>query len=86
MKKKLQIGVAGLALLLTGAAIGQKVSPGRHPNLAAAQNHIGMALNKISAAQAANEWDMNGHAAKAKQLLEQADSEIKQAAETANHK
>jgi hypothetical protein len=36
------------------------------------------------AAQKANEWDMRGHAQKAKELLEQANSELKQAAEAAN--
>ena len=30
------------------------------------------------------EWDMNGHAHKAKELLDQANREIKMAAETAN--
>ena len=42
------------------------------------------AFNKITAAQTANEWDLGGHAAKAKDLLEQADKELKLAAETAN--
>ena len=86
MKKKLQVGITGIALLLAGSAIAQRVNPGRHPNLSAAQNHIGMALQKMSAAQQANEFDMGGHAAKAKQLLEEADREIKEAAVTANHR
>jgi hypothetical protein len=34
--------------------------------------------------QQANEWDMSGHAAKAKELLDQASHELKQAAESAN--
>jgi len=42
---------------------------------------------RISAAQRANESDMNGgHAAKAKQLLDQADVQIRLAAEAANRK
>lgn len=57
---------------------------GRHPNLAAAQRFLDQAFQKITAAQEANEFDMNGHAAKAKELLEQADKELKQAAEAAN--
>jgi hypothetical protein len=36
------------------------------------------------AAQQANEWDMKGHAQKAKELLEQANREIKAATEAAN--
>jgi len=79
-----------MTLLLATAALAQKpaenVSPKRHPNLAAAQRLVDQAFNKISAAQQANEWDMNGHAAKAKQLLDQANSELKLAAEAANRK
>jgi len=55
-----------------------------HPNLAAAQRHLDQAFEKINAAQAANEWDMDGHAAKAKDLIDQASRELKAAAETAN--
>ena len=35
-------------------------------------------------AQQANEWDMDGHAAKAKELLDQVNRELKLAAEAAN--
>ena len=54
-----------------------------HPNLQAAHKLLGEALEKINAAQKANEYDMDGHAAKAKELLEQAQGELKQAAEAA---
>jgi hypothetical protein len=67
------------------AQMGQNVSGHRHPNLAAAQRLCEQAFEKISAAQSANEFDMDGHAAKAKDLLEQANRELKQAAEAANH-
>ena len=60
------------------------VSPALHPNLAAAQRFVERAINKISVAQRVNEFDMNGHAAKAKALLDQAFVEIKLAAEAAN--
>jgi len=40
---------------------------------------------KITAAQAANEWDTDGHAAKAKELLDEVNNELKLAAEAANH-
>jgi hypothetical protein len=63
----------------------RNVSPGRHPNLAAAQRLTAQAYQKVSDAQQANEWDMQGHAAHAKQLLDQASNELKQAAEAANH-
>jgi hypothetical protein len=36
------------------------------------------------AAQRANEWDMQGHAQKAKELLDQVNAELKEAAGAAN--
>jgi hypothetical protein len=81
------------AVLLVGGIAGgiaiaeqpaQNVSKGRHPNIAAAQNFSEKAYEKISAAQQANEWDMQGHAKKAKELLEQVNAELKQAAQAAN--
>lgn len=62
----------------------QNVSPKRHPNLAAAQRLTAQAFNKITAAQQANEFDLAGHAAKAKELLDQANEELKKAAEVSN--
>jgi hypothetical protein len=80
---------AGLGMSVVGAydalsAPAQNVSGKRHPNLAAAQRLAGQAFDKIGAAQQANEWDMAGHAEKAKGLLDQANNELKQAAEAAN--
>jgi hypothetical protein len=62
----------------------QNVSSKKHPNIAAAQHLSDEAYKKISAAQQANEWDMDGHAAKAKDLLDQVNHELKAAAEAAN--
>ena len=82
--------LAGILLLLGGLAIAQRpkenVSGGRHPNLAAAQRLSQQAWEKIVAAQEANEWDMQGHAQKAKNLLDEVNKELKMAAEAANHK
>jgi gas vesicle protein len=90
MSKSFIGGVLGLALIGGGVAVAQKpvdnVSGRRHPNLAAAQRLSQQAYEKVSAAQQANEWDMDGHAAKAKELLDQVNRELKQAAETANKK
>jgi hypothetical protein len=77
------------ALLCTGMLYAQKkparnVSAARHPNLAAAQRLSAQAFEKLTAAQKANEYDMDGHAKKAKDLLEQANQELKLAAESAN--
>lgn len=61
-----------------------KISGERHPNLAAAQRLSKQAYEKVVDAQRANEWDMGGHAEKAKLLLEQVNTELKLAAEAAN--
>ena len=60
------------------------ISAKKHPNLAAAQKFSRQAWEKVVAAQQANEWDMNGHAQKAKDLLDQVNNELKLAAEAAN--
>jgi predicted lipoprotein with Yx(FWY)xxD motif len=79
------IGFA-LAATAVSAAPVQNVSAKKHPNLAAAQHLATQAYDKVVAAQKANEFDLGGHAAKAKDLLEQATRELKAAAETANAK
>ena len=88
MRKTLLFFMAFL-LLCTGMVFAQKkpaqnVSPKRHPNLAAAQKLSAQAYQKVVAAQQANEWDLGGHAQKAKELLDQANQELKQAAEVSN--
>jgi len=88
-KTKLALGaVLGTALLCGGVVLAQKpvdnVSAKKHPNLAAAQHLSQQAWEKITAAQQANEWDMQGHAAKAKELLDQVNVELKLSAEAAN--
>jgi hypothetical protein len=88
--KSLAGAVLAAALIAggVGVAVAQKpvddVSGKRHPNLAAAQRLSQQAFEKITAAQQANEWDMQGHAAKAKDLLDQVNRELKMAAEAAN--
>jgi hypothetical protein len=80
--------LAGALLVLGAAALAQvpkkTVSAARHPNIAAAQRLSQQAYEKIVAAQEANEWDMQGHAQKAKELLDQVNNELKQAAGAAN--
>jgi hypothetical protein len=82
--------IAGFLLLLAGLALAQRpkenISAGRHPNLAAAQRFSQQAWQKIVAAQEANEFDMQGHAQKAKNLLDEVNRELKLAAESANRK
>jgi hypothetical protein len=77
-------GALVLGLVASGVTIAQNVDPARHPNLAAAQGFIDQAIGALDAAQHANDYDMNGHAAHAKELLRQAREEIKLAARAAN--
>jgi hypothetical protein len=74
------------SLFLAGVAVAQRINPARHPNLAAAQTLCEQAFEKLAAAQKANEYDMGGHAAKARELLEQVNQQIKMAAAAANAK
>jgi hypothetical protein len=79
--------VVAAALLVSGVASAQQPVENvgkRHPNLAAAQHLSDQAFQKIADAQRANEFDMGGHAQKAKELLDEASKELKEAATTAN--
>ena len=88
MRKNVLAAIA--VMLLAGAASAARpahnVSSSKHPNLSAAQQYCIDAYNKIEAAQRANEWDMNGHAKRAKELLAQVNAELKEAALAANAK
>ena len=64
-----------------GPAARQNVSGARHPNIAAAQLSR-QAWGTVMAPPEANEWDMEGHAQKAKELLDQASNELKLAADS----
>lgn len=84
------IAVFSFLLMAVGVAIAQRprqnMSPVRHPNLAAAQRLSRQAWEKIEDAQRANEWDLEGHARKAKELLDQVNRELKLAAEASNRR
>ncbi|MBA3397460.1 MAG: hypothetical protein H0T89_32840 [Deltaproteobacteria bacterium] len=54
------------------------------PNLAAAQKLAAQALVKLDAAQQASEYDRDGHAQKARDLLKQANDELRLAAAAAD--
>ncbi|MGB8473143.1 MAG: hypothetical protein WCE61_03525 [Candidatus Acidiferrum sp.] len=78
------------ALVCAGIALAQgpivNVDPHRHSNLAEAQHHIQQAFAKLEEAQRANRGRLGGHAEKAKELLNAANREIKEAAEFADHR
>ncbi len=87
-KIRILIALLGSLLVIGGIAIAQRperdISGRRHPNLAAAQRLSRQAFERIVAAQQANEWDLAGHAQRAKDLLDQANRELKLAAEASN--
>ena len=81
--------VLSFALCCSGIAVGRgkpsqpikkSASEARHPNLAAAQHDIEEAYSKIVAAEKANEFDSDGHAQKAKDLVVEANQELDRAA------
>jgi hypothetical protein len=79
----------GLAIVLPlSLAVAQKKPDGKyaHPNLMAADKLCAQAFAKLEAAQTANEYDLGGHAKKAKELIKQAQDEIKLATAAADKK
>jgi hypothetical protein len=71
----------GLAIATGVATAGPETG---HPNIIAARQDAQHAIEKMRAAQVANEYDMDGHAAKAEKLLAEAERQMKLAAEAAN--
>jgi hypothetical protein len=55
-----------------------------HGNLSAAQEYVAMAWRRMDNAQRANNYNLGGHAERAKELLEQANAEISAAADVLN--
>ena len=92
MTKRLTAGVVGAAMMVAFFACAERgsaepvtnVDPHRHGNIARAQELSRQAYDAMTAAQQANEFDLGGHAARAKELLAQANQEMKLAAEAAN--
>jgi hypothetical protein len=88
MRKIISLVIVSTMFLTVSSAFAgepvENVNPNKHPNLAAAQRLSRKAYEKIDAAQKANEWDMGGHAQKAKELLDRVNEELKLAAEAAN--
>ena len=80
MKRTFALLTAGALILVSGSVL----AGDKHPNLTKASERLNGALNDLSAAQVANEFDMQGHAAKAKDLINQAKGEIELARQAAN--
>lgn len=62
------------------------VDPELHGNLAAAQRSVRQAFDSITAAQQDNNYHLGGYAGRAKELLREANEQIKFAAQTANRR
>ena len=86
MKNKIALTLGGIGLLMTGFAAGQGIDPNRNPNLFAAQQHCHEAWVALTAAQRANQFDLGGHAQRAKDLLHQAEGEIQAATNDVNRR
>ena len=90
MKLNLSKAIAAALVIAATAAFAQEpvqnIDPHRHGNLAAAQDLVRGAFDKLSDAQYANRDALGGHAARAKELLREAAEEIKAAAIAANHR
>jgi hypothetical protein len=90
-RKNLFLASVLAGVLVCGGAVlaqapGMTIDANKHPNLAEAQHHIQQAYQKIDEAQHVNKEELGGHAEKAKDLLQQADRELKAAAEFADHR
>lgn len=75
MKKLVLAAAAGLCFA-GGVAVAQVRD---WPDLARAHDHVKAAIDEMGRARAANHYDMEGHGARAEQLLRQAEREIAQA-------
>jgi hypothetical protein len=91
MKTRPSILVLGSVLVAATLAASaqepvQNIDPNRHGNLAAAQRLVRQAYDRVTDAQKDNRYDLGGHASRAKDLLRQANEELKLSAEAANRR
>lgn len=88
MRRRVMAASICAAMLVSCSAFADEpvvnINPKWQPNLAAAQELCYTAYEKIERAQRNNEYDMDGHAERAKALLDQVNMELKMAAESAN--
>jgi hypothetical protein len=89
MKKRMLIATLTVCVVLACVGVMFAQAPvvniyRRHGNLRAAQICIVQAYQKIDAAQRDNQDQLGGHAQRAKDLLTQADQELRLAADVAN--
>ncbi|HMD41087.1 MAG TPA: hypothetical protein VKH15_17505 [Candidatus Acidoferrum sp.] len=82
-------GAFALGLAVMGVAYAQRpetdINHDRHSHLADAQKHVVEAYDKVVEAQKDNNDQLGGHAERAIDLLDQANRELKLAAEYSDH-
>jgi hypothetical protein len=78
------VSILAFCLILTAQEPVVDIDKKLHPNLAEAQRLVVQANHYVEVAQKDNRYDMKGHAEKARDLLVQANNELKAAAEAAN--
>ena len=83
MQSRFLVMPLALCAALTGGYAFAGAEAG-HPNIIAAREDAQHAIEKMRAAQAANEYDLGGHAAKAEKLLREAEHQMMLAAQAAN--
>lgn len=85
--KRILASIAAAAVLAGGIAIAEDHDIFRHhPNLGTAMRATHQAMDSLRAAQQANHGNLQGHAARALGLLQQANREIVEAARAADHR
>ena len=78
------VSILAFCLILTAQEPVTDIDKKLHPNLAEAQRLVVQANHYVEVAQKDNRYDMKGNAEKARDLLVQANNELKAAAEAAN--
>ncbi len=81
MKRSLLVTVTGIMLLFATTVLAEKVRDWK--DLELVHKHIKEAITEMEHARAANHYDMQGHGAKAEELLRQAEREVHEAIEAA---
>jgi type II secretory pathway pseudopilin PulG len=70
------IAIVAVAGLVASVGLQTANATAKHPNIEAASAALNSATTALDAAQKANEYDLAGHAQKAKGLISQAQSEV----------
>jgi len=79
--KKIIIATAIALSFCAGVAVAKEVKDWH--DLEATHKHVQEAMHELDKARAANHYDMDGHAAKAEELLHQAEKELHESIESA---